>query len=62
MKLLGFSGSSKQIESGQNTVSTITLYTHTQIYMHTYSNDHYAPLMQWSLPKYKCLWGVEGKD
>ena len=23
--------------------------------------DHRAPLVQWSLHKYKCLWGVGGK-
>ena len=22
---------------------------------------HYTPLVQWSLHKYKCLWGVGGK-
>ena len=24
--------------------------------------DHQTPLVRWSLHKYKCLWGVGGKD
>ena len=31
--------------------------------MHSYKEAiyHHAPLMSWSLQKYKCLWGVGGK-
>ena len=25
-------------------------------------DNHHAPLVQWSLHKYKYLWGVESKD
>ena len=28
----------------------------------TLSNNHHTSLVQWSFHKYKCLWGVEGKN